>query len=407
MADAKAFAVAEECAARCRGEERVAECMVRCLVEPGVLREAWEWIRVFRGTVESVLGLYGFTRAMFSREFGSFLAGPERHLVKKLFIYTHDFLRGRIGEGEYGRKALSAINTSLRTNLRTLYQNWVYAALLIHVYRPGAHIHYPEHRVLGFERSGKQRLRWIPPNLVVWIPGHGYLSFFLEAPRPIAWEDTGDLRRAWKLYTALRPDMMVYGGRILDMLDASNTPPIKRPDVIIECKELIDWYRRTRDVKGPLARPLTAEEWRNKWIRGLWEGLADVLGVEKPGELGAEKKRGVRLSEVKVVELYRAVYNPRRMYLVSRYSVPGDVRSELEAHDIIVVDNVGFNPAELAGIAEDLLETARGEAVLHLEVTMPELAELLTRLRERSNGDYERIIYEALKTYMEKKGLTA
>ncbi len=399
MAAQRATEQATLCAERCRGERDVAGCMVDCLVDKGLLGEAGRWINVLRETLGSVMGLYGFRHVLFSREFRSFLDDPWRHLRKKLFIYTHDYLRGRIDAVEYGRKALSALNTSLRTNLRTLYQNWCYLAVLIHLYRPGAKPYYPEHGILSLERSGKQRLRWIPPNLVLWIPGHGYLSFFLEAPRPIAWEDTSDLRKTWKLYTALRPDTMVYGGRVLDMLEPGRAPPIKRPDVIIEYKELIDWYRRSREVRGPFARPLTAEEWRNKWIRGLWEGLADVLGVKRAEELAtaAEKRRGVRLSEVKVVELYRAVYNPGRMYLVSRYSVPGEVREELEAHDIVVVDNVGFDPAPLRVVAEALLGYARGDAVYRLEVTNPELARLLAEIRMRSNGDFEEVLLSLLR----------
>jgi hypothetical protein len=89
------------------------------------------------------------------------------------------------------------------------------------------------------ERSGRQRLASIPPDAIIET-GYGALSFFLEAPRLIAWEDTGDLRRAWKLYKAMRLDILVYGGRIMNILDEGDDPPIRRPDVIIKCKELED-----------------------------------------------------------------------------------------------------------------------------------------------------------------------
>lgn len=46
-------------------------------------------------------------------------------------------------------------------------------------------------------------------------------------------KDSSDLRESWKLYTALRPDIMVYGGKILDIVNIDSNPPIKKPDVII------------------------------------------------------------------------------------------------------------------------------------------------------------------------------
>ena len=122
---------------------------------------------------------------------------------------------------------MMAINTSYRTNLRTLYQNWGFLATLKELYREGAMTVYPEHGVLDLERSGKQKLRWIPPSLIVDVPGHGGSSFFIEAPRPLAWRDTGDLKEIWRLYVAFRPDLLVYGGRVYDIVEPDNSPPVK------------------------------------------------------------------------------------------------------------------------------------------------------------------------------------
>lgn len=303
--------------------------------------------------------------------------------VKKLFIYTHDLCRGRLKPEDYGPRAAAALRTSLRTNLRTLYQNWAFMGIIYNLYRDDVYIIYPEYKVLSLERSGKQRLRWIPPNLVLDIPGIGSLSFFIEVPRPLAWEDSSDLRESWKLYTALRPDIMVYGGRVMDIVDINSNPPIKKPDIIIECKELIDWYARIRDVRGPLAKPLTAEEWRNLWIQGLWDGLADVLGVTRREAIEEVKKRkGIRLNEVKIVELYRSVYNPKEMILISKYGVPNEIRRQLEGHDIIIIDNVGFDIDALSEVADRIKKYARHPDEYIFKIRDHEVAQLIHRIIE-------------------------
>ncbi len=372
---------AVECVEKCSNGGSLADCFVECYLD-GLLDVADEWVRILLETSSRLVGLYGFKTILYSREFKSFVINPRRHLAKKLFIYTHDYMRGRIGLEEYAAKSMMAMNTSLRTNLRTLYQNWAIMALLIKMYREGSTIVFPEHMVLSLERSGKQRLRWIPPNLIVDYPGYGSLSFFIEAPRPLAWGDSGDLSKIWGLYTALRPDMMVYGGRVFDMLEPDRSPPIKKPDVIIEFKELPDWYRRRRDVKGPLARPLSAEEWRNRWIQGLWDGLADVLGVSRREAMEKISRRGVLLDEVRVVQLYRSVYNPRRMFLVSKHKVPDEVRGRLEGHDIVVIDDVGFDVDRLEGLAKKLLEYAVPVDEYVIRVRDRELAEILSMIKE-------------------------
>lgn len=365
------------CVQSCADNKRLARCFVECYLGKSI-EEAYLWVDQLNEISGTIKKLYGFYTITYSREFKSFIQEPLRHLEKKLFIYTHDFKRGKLSLEEYAEKSMMAINTSLRTNLRTLYQNWGFLALLKNLYREGTAVVYPEHNVLNLERSGKQKLRWIPPNLILDIPGYGSLSFYIEAPRPLAWGDTGDLEKIWGLYTALRPDMMIYGGRVYDIVEPDNSPPVKKPDVIVEYKELPDWYKRVRDVKGPLARPLSAEEWRNRWIEGLWDGLADVLGVtrrEAVEKLGS--RRGVRLNEVRVVQLYRSVYNPDKMFLVSKHIVPDEIKKKLENHDIIVVDDVDFEPDKMKELSKHILEHAKQVEEYIIRVKERELAEIL------------------------------
>lgn len=333
------------------------------------------WIREFRSAVEAVERAMGLKGAIYPKEFGSFIRDPELHLRKKLFIYSHDLARGRLTPEEFYAKAHSAVKTSLLTNSRSLYQSWVYATLLLHLAERGFRLIYPDDLYLHFERSGRQRAGMIPPNAVL-SDGFRAVSLFIEAPRPVGWEDTSDLSRVWKLYIALRPDMLAYGGRVLNIVTQDGESPIMRPDVVIECKELEDWYKRARELKGPIIRPLTAEEWRRRWIEGLWDGLADVLDIKR-GEVERKfkERRGLRLRDPQIVLLYKKFYEPRRMILVSRAKVPGDVRELLEGEGVEVVDDVNFSREKLVAVA-DALEEAAG-----LEKVRADFVELTPRAR--------------------------
>jgi hypothetical protein len=335
-----------------------------------------EWISQLSSVVEQLSAALGVKGAVYPKELRSFIEDPEAHLRKKLFIYAHDLARGRLGPEEFYAKAYAAVKTSLMTNGRALYQSWVYAALVLHMARRGFRLVYPDDLHLHLERSGRQRTGAIPPNAVL-SDGYRALSLFLEAPRPVGWEDSGDLARVWKLYTALRPDMLAYGGRVLNIVVRDGEPPVLRPGVIVECKELEDWYKRARELKGPLASPLSAEEWRERWISGLYAGLADVLNI-KVSEVAAKLKerRGLRLRDPQIAILYKRFYEPREMVLVSRAPVPGEVKSQLEREGIRVIDGVGFDIEALAAVA-DILEEEAG-----IESGRVDFVELTPRARE-------------------------
>ncbi len=360
-------------------EDQLREQFIYYILDRELIEQGYKWVELFKESIEELKRLANLYTVMLSRELKSFTEDILSHLKKKIFIYTNDLLRRRIEPEEYERKAGAAIRTSFRTNLRSIYQNWVFIKILKKILEENGVLVYPENKYLPLERWGKQKTGVIPPNAITHTLGKGYLSFFLEAPRPIGWEDTSDLKKAWRLYTALRPDMMVYGGRVLNILQLGKDPPIKKPDIIIECKELDDWYLRVRDIKGPLARPLTAEEWRNKWIEGLWTGLADVLGVdrEKVTETVRERK-GIRLREYQIVTLYKSLYKPDQMILISRTKIPNSIKKELEYdHNIIVYDNIGFREQLLDDTVNILLNYTRSdsELILKLEGDLRELLE--------------------------------
>lgn len=390
-------------------EEKLKVMFIYNILGAELIDLGYKWVKIFLDTVEELKKISGIHYVMFSRELRSFIEDVEAHLKKKIFIYTHDLLRGRLSIEEYQRKAGAAIRTSFRTNLRTIYQDWVLLNILIELIERGGVIVYPENKYISLERMGKQKIGVIPPNTITYNPGRGYLSFFLEAPRPIGWEDTNDLTRTWKLYTALRPDIMVYGGRVLNILNLGSNPPIKRPNIIIECKELEDWYLRVRDIRGPLAQPLTAEEWRNKWIEGLWTGLADILGVEreKLSETIKERK-SVRLKEYHIIALYKSLYKPDKMILISRTKLPNNIRKELEEdHNIVVYDGVGFNPNNLRDVVNTILKYAREDEELILKLRGKSRELLLKAYAYASSKGFKGSLSEFLefiaKSYLEGK----
>jgi hypothetical protein len=133
------------------------------------------------------------------------------------------------------------VTFSLNTNMRTLYEVWVLTSLLRGPRKPGGRLVYLEHGLVHFDRAGKQKAGVLPLNFAVSVPSRGSLIFFLEAPRQIGWRDFKDLKTVWRLYTSLRPDIMVYSGLVENIVDLENSYlPIRRPHFIIECKEQRD-----------------------------------------------------------------------------------------------------------------------------------------------------------------------
>ena len=378
--------------------DRLKDCIIDAVAGER-LREAEEWLRRVAEAYRAVSEKLGLSGVTYPKEFRSFIEDPRQHLKKKLFIYAHDLVRGRIDVDTFLSKAYAAIRTSLRTNMRSAYQVWGLLTILGFLADEGYSLVYPEHRFLNIDRSGKQRLGIIPPNAVLLNLERGFLSFFHEAPRPLTWEDSSDLTRIWGFYTALRPDLMVYGGKVMNIVDLGSSPPIKRPTVIIEFKELEDWYTRTRDLKGYFRkRPLTAEEWRSKWIDGLYDGLADVLGVKRSEvRRSIEQGRSLRVREHRLVKLYHSVYKPRHMVLICRKKVPGEIREELENEGIEVFDGVEFSPEKLRLVAELLDRYAEftGADKILIELD-PETATLLAKASRALGMRYAEVIRHAL-----------
>ncbi|MEZ0393882.1 MAG: hypothetical protein ABWK00_02385 [Desulfurococcaceae archaeon] len=342
--------------------DRFQECVALSIVPREELERARSAVEALGRLLERAVPAIGARGWLLPRETADFAKDPLEHVKKKLFLYTLDLLRRRIGIEAYASKARAAASSSMRSNMRTIYEAWVLASMVARAAELSARLVYPEHGLVHFDRQGKQVAGTMPPNLVLEIPGRGMLSIYLEAPRPLGWRDFKDLRRVWRFYTSLRPDIMAYPGLVLDIVDmGSDGVPILRPGAIIECKELDDWFERHRELKGPANPSLSFDEWFKRWLSGLWTGLADVVGVDSSAirEAVEGRRRGLRVSEVQLVKLYMAVYRPRHMFLVSSPRLPGPIRSELESEGIAVYDGVRMgDEGALVDLADEVLAMA-------------------------------------------------
>jgi len=320
----------------------------------GKIKEAYEWISNLFVVLDELKEKMNIKGWMFSREMKSFIENPKKHLVKKLFLYFHDLVRGRITAEEFFTKGRQAVNSSFGSNMRSVYQAWGFSSILLQLADRGFKLSYPEHGYINFDRAGKQKSGTIPPNAVVSDSLGRSFSFFLEAPRPIAWEDNSDLERVWKLYSTLRPDMMIYKGFYIDIVDLTGDIPIKRPNYVIEFKELDEWWKRWRYLKG--YKPLSGNEWRARWIKGLYKGLAEVLGANMKDEMpDFTEEKGKKIREYKIINLYKSIYNPDKGVVISRTKVDEEVVKELEKDGILVINETGFNPNKLSPIVDELL----------------------------------------------------
>jgi hypothetical protein len=182
-------------------------------------------------------------------------------------------------------------------------------------------------------------------------------SFFLEAPRPITWEDGGDLEKVWKFYSLVRPDMLIYEGTEINIVDPQGDIPIKRPDYIVEYKELPNWWKRWRYLKD--YKPLDGNEWRARWLKGLYEGFAEILGVEAKDLPSFSEGKSKRIKEYKVIELYEAIYKPRKGGIViSRVPVVNEVKNDISS-SVVLIEDVGFNQEKLEIIIEKISKGVR------------------------------------------------
>lgn len=107
---------------------------------------------------------------------------------------------------------------------------------------------------------------------------------------------------------------------------------------------------------------MSAEEWRFLWLKGLLEGLGEAMGLKKTvDETKSETRKGWRVKEYRLVQLYKNFYNPDEMILVTRTKVPPNIKSEIEEMGLIVFENIGFSSEKLAEVSELLMKYSKAE----------------------------------------------
>ncbi len=344
--------------------EELREKFIYCILSEDQIEEAKLWIDKLLSKIEDLKKSAGIKGVTFAKELRSFLEDPLLHLKKKIFVYTFDLLSGNLRIADYIMKAGAAIRTSLRTNMRSIYQTWVFLVLIDQLVKDHGRIVYPEHGYIYVERNRRQTLGMLLPNCIVEFNHGKRLSFFIEVPRPLSWEDSSDLAKVWKFYVALRPDFMVYSGTEMNIAMPERTPPVKRPNVIIECKELEDWYKRTRDLRGWWTKAISAEHWRLLWLRGLWQGLAEAMGIKTKEELIktiTEERKGLRVKEYRLVQIYKKFYNPDVMLLITRTALPKEIKEDIEKAGLVTFDDIGFNEDRLTEAVDLLKKFGRKE----------------------------------------------
>jgi len=146
-----------------RATDALRERFVSDVLGRGELEEARSWVGELRRCEAELGEVLGIKGIFYTRELKSFISDPVAHLKKKIFVYTFDLLSGKMGLGEFERRASAALRTSLRTNMRSVYQTWVFLKLLALMALKGpSRLLYPEHGLLYVERSGRQRMGLYP-----------------------------------------------------------------------------------------------------------------------------------------------------------------------------------------------------------------------------------------------------
>jgi len=120
------------------------------------------------------------------------------------------------------------------------------------------------------------------------------------------------------------------------------------------------------------------------WLQGLWRGLGRELGARvKPEEIEADLEKRIRLKEPKLVKIYMKLYKPKEMILVTRCPTPSEIKRDLEAEGIEVLDDVQFSPQKLKTVSEKLLDYAT--PIEDVIILKGELAKLI-RMKSRDLG---------------------
>jgi len=301
---------------RGREFERLKSELERSFLEcefSGEIDQILEEISQYRRLYRRVSEVYSIVGIVHSPEFGNFLKDYSKHLMH--LVPVGDLVWERANLESFRRTGLQKVKGSIKTNLRTLYQNFVVLSILVNFSPLEPEIIFPGQDYIKLKRrvKGEKKLK---PNFVIEA-NEKKSSFFVEALLGFS--------------GGPRPDIMIYARHIEDIWRQNEVGGIVPPDMIIECKEVQGWYERKSSSS----------------IDAWWAEFYQRVG-------GIVRNNKVKVNELQIVKAYKGIYQPKETFLVSKVNVPPQIRESLEENDIKVIENTSFVENRLNAINECL-----------------------------------------------------
>ena len=278
------------------------------------IHQVREEISQYRRICRRVEEVYGIEGIFHSKMFARFLKDYLKHIGSKLPVL--DLARKRVTLESFEKTGLQGVKRSIQTNLRTLYQNFALLSILVNFSPREPEIIFPHHDYIDLRRRarGEKKLK---PNFIIDANGKKY-SFFVEGLLGFS--------------GGPRPDIMVYTRYIEDIRRPNEVGRIVPPDIIVECKEVQEWYKRERSSR----------------IDSWWAEFYQRAG-------GTVRKNKVSVNELQIIKVYKEIYQPKEMFLVSKVDVPLQIKESLEEDGIKVIKNTSFIENRLNEINECLI----------------------------------------------------
>ncbi|MEM0084347.1 MAG: hypothetical protein QW743_02435 [Candidatus Methanomethylicia archaeon] len=284
-------------------------------------------VYVYNDFCEDIKTILNSPYIIHSKQLSSFLEDPLNHIINLFVSKSYELILKDLDLENFNSIINLTIKKCLESNLKLMFQNFVVLSIPYNLHSHEIKIIYPRNKWIILSRKGFQGNNSLSPNYVLEIDGERF-SFFVEAPRPI--ERIKKVRRSSKLSlnAAPRPDIMIYHRWVRNILPSKSSSNsrnmlVKRPFMIIECKEVDGWWKKFRFSKG---------------IMTLTNGnLENVKALD-------------------VIDVYLSLYKPKKMFVVSKVKVPRGVKYRLSLRGIETIDDTGFNPFKISELSNYLLD---------------------------------------------------
>jgi hypothetical protein len=310
-------------------DENLYRKLAECYIEEnlrGIIGEVDKYVHLYNDFCDDVKIILNSPHIIHTKQLSHFLEDPMNHIIDVFMKKAFNLISMGVDVDKFASSINLTIKKCIDVNFKMIFQNFVALSIPYNLHSHNPKIVYPKNGWIILSRKGVQNNDSLPPNYVLEIDGRRF-SFFIEAPRPIDW--SRKVRKSSKipLHAAPRPDIMIYRGFVKNILKNKDRRVkmdsiIKRPYIIIECKEVEGWWKSSRLSKG---------------IRNLTNGeLENVKALD-------------------VVEVYQSLYRPKKAFVVSMVKAPRGVKYKLGLRGIETIDDTGFNPFMLSTLSNALL----------------------------------------------------